>query len=628
MPGLGGPGAPLSSSYTFAPSSFGPPQNTVNVSFQYQQLSQIRALVGGQPWLSSGSQDAPLVTPLQQTGQPPSGTPATLPAEKVECVFDVSDTFPSPQLALSVFSSENKMAKMGLGSSSSFLSTGSHSLPELSHANFSQKAEKICYNPINSIGCLSDLSDTPSSFDSLLIISCDNKVVDLGLSFSSGVLSLESNDKVVLLDGSPGNRCEHCYECTQLEAFLSFLEIVEKKTKAKKLKKPKITVAEAATKDAADLATFLVGVSESYESQQHIQLMRFADYFSRAFSATSVDWINQRSYEALGSFVLWSLDSILANLASQQTGAKGSKKGVQQISSNSQDSRFVVLIRNNLKPTESIVTGCATAATVAALATVGGRAVSGDGDGNAAPDDVTPAAALSVALCAISPPSPPPSIPTSAIPTTTRQYQILAQSCFFLFKLCFCWILFIDGMTNGLNIMNSSVTLHPAVSGSILPTSVISLYCMYLCYSGLVNKPREYKCNGLHKHSQVVWTGTLTIGLLTTVLSVVYSVIRASSSTTLLSPPSSPQESLCFHWTKQMKRKRKKSLSQLHIHIPSSTLSSPLLVYAPAMLLTGWLTFVEESGKLVDLGWPSVWARILTRWATVALFIWLLLFCS
>uniref|UniRef100_A0A5B6YTK5 Putative pre-mRNA-processing protein 40A n=1 Tax=Davidia involucrata TaxID=16924 RepID=A0A5B6YTK5_DAVIN len=83
MPGLGGPGAPLSSSYTFASSSFGQPQNTVNVSSQYQPLSQMRAPVGGQPWLSSGSQGAPLVTPLRQTGQPPSVTPATVPAVNV-----------------------------------------------------------------------------------------------------------------------------------------------------------------------------------------------------------------------------------------------------------------------------------------------------------------------------------------------------------------------------------------------------------------------------------------------------------------------------------------------------------------------------------------------------------------
>ncbi|RDX75159.1 Transmembrane protein 214-A, partial [Mucuna pruriens] len=154
-----------------------------------------------------------------------------------------------------------------------------------------------------------------------------------------------------------------------------------KKVKQKKPKKPKVTVAEAAAKiDAADLGAFLVDISASFEKQQDIQMMRFADYFGRAFSAvtasqfpwvklfrestvakitdmplshisdavykTSIDWINQRSPEALSSFLLWSIDSILVDLSSQLTVVKGSKKAVQQVASKSQvlfdlDSSFV-----------------------------------------------------------------------------------------------------------------------------------------------------------------------------------------------------------------------------------------------------------------------------------------------
>lgn len=51
---------------------------------------------------------------------------------------------------------------------------------------------------------------------------------------------------------------------------------------------------------------------------------------------TSVDWMGKRSSEALGEFMLWSLDSILADFASHQAAAKGSKKVVQQASSKSQ----------------------------------------------------------------------------------------------------------------------------------------------------------------------------------------------------------------------------------------------------------------------------------------------------
>ncbi|KAB5560926.1 hypothetical protein DKX38_005883 [Salix brachista] len=151
-----------------------------------------------------------------------------------------------------------------------------------------------------------------------------------------------------------------------------------KKVKKPKVKKPKVTVAEAAAKvDAGDLAAFLVDITASYETQQDILLMRFADYYGRAFSSvssaqfpwlkvfkessvaklidiplahvsqdvykTSVDWLGQRSIEALGSFVLWSLDSIFADLASHQGVAKGSKKVAQQSPSKSQVAIFMVL---------------------------------------------------------------------------------------------------------------------------------------------------------------------------------------------------------------------------------------------------------------------------------------------
>lgn len=151
-----------------------------------------------------------------------------------------------------------------------------------------------------------------------------------------------------------------------------------KKEKQKKPKKPKVTVAEAASKiDQSALSAFLDEIMASYESQEDILLLRFADYFGRAFfkvSAsqfpwlklfresqvakiadvpvchipepvykTSVDWISKRSYDALVPFVQWLLDSILADLAVQQSGSKVTKKGVQQTSSKSQVAIFVVL---------------------------------------------------------------------------------------------------------------------------------------------------------------------------------------------------------------------------------------------------------------------------------------------
>jgi len=84
---------------------------------------------------------------------------------------------------------------------------------------------------------------------------------------------------------------------------------------------------------------------------------------------------------------------------------------------------------------------------------------------------------------------------------------------------------------------------YEQVNGSLLPASVISIYCAYVCYTGLSSEPHDYACNGLHNKSKAVSTSTLVLGMFTTVLSVLYSAVRAGSSTTFLSPPSSPKAS-------------------------------------------------------------------------------------
>ncbi|KAE8710289.1 hypothetical protein F3Y22_tig00110325pilonHSYRG00131 [Hibiscus syriacus] len=148
-----------------------------------------------------------------------------------------------------------------------------------------------------------------------------------------------------------------------------------KKVKQKKTKNPKVTVAEASAKiDANDLSVYLAELSSE---QEEIQMQKFADFYGKAFQQVvagqfpwlkifrestvvkladiplshisdvvhkiSVDWISQQSLEALGFFVLWSVDIILEDSAAQQTSAKGSNKGVQQTSAKSKVGIFVAL---------------------------------------------------------------------------------------------------------------------------------------------------------------------------------------------------------------------------------------------------------------------------------------------
>jgi hypothetical protein len=173
------------------------------------------------------------------------------------------------------------------------------------------------------------------------------------------------------------------------------------------------------------------------------------------------------------------------------------------------------------------------------------------------------------------------------------------------------------------------VALHPQVNGSIMPASVISVYCAYLCYTSLSSEPDDYACNGLHRHSKQVSMSALILGMLTTVLSVVYSAVRAGSSTTFLSPPSSPRSGAknpllgdeeTGKGDDKESEPRPVSYSYTFFHLIFALAS----MYS-AMLLTGWTSAVSEKSELMDVGWTTVWVRICTEWVTAALYIWTLI---
>lgn len=171
------------------------------------------------------------------------------------------------------------------------------------------------------------------------------------------------------------------------------------------------------------------------------------------------------------------------------------------------------------------------------------------------------------------------------------------------------------------------ISLHPKVNGSLLPAAVISLYCAYVCYTGLSSEPSDYECNGLHNHTSAVSTSTLILGIVTTILSVVYSAVRAGSSTTFLSPPSSPRgtsKPLLESGTNAEDSKKDESKPVTYVYSFFYLIFALASMYS-GMLLTGWTTSGQDTEELVNVGWPSVWVRICTEWMTAGLFIWSLI---
>ena len=64
---------------------------------------------------------------------------------------------------------------------------------------------------------------------------------------------------------------------------------------------------------------------------------------------------------------------------------------------------------------------------------------------------------------------------------------------------------------------------------------MVTLYSAYLCYSALISEPHDYICNGLGHRLNAASASTLAAGMALTLLSVVYSALRAGSNTQLFS---------------------------------------------------------------------------------------------
>ena len=80
-------------------------------------------------------------------------------------------------------------------------------------------------------------------------------------------------------------------------------------------------------------------------------------------------------------------------------------------------------------------------------------------------------------------------------------------------------------------VLFSALSTHPiAKEGSLLPSAVVTSYCVYLCYSALASEPTEYRCNprgayaGDGKASEVAST-------VLTLASVAYSAVSRGAAT-------------------------------------------------------------------------------------------------
>lgn len=56
---------------------------------------------------------------------------------------------------------------------------------------------------------------------------------------------------------------------------------------------------------------------------------------------------------------------------------------------------------------------------------------------------------------------------------------------------------------------------------------------------------------------------------------------------------------------------------------PNTSFTVPGMCRYIAMLMTGWGVGAEEK-DLLDVGWLSVWVKLVSQWLTAALYLWTL----
>lgn len=189
----------------------------------------------------------------------------------------------------------------------------------------------------------------------------------------------------------------------------------------------------------------------------------------------------------------------------------------------------------------------------------------------------------------------------------------------------------------------TAISVSPiAKEGSLLPSAVITAYCVYVCYSALASEPSDYACNPHAAHHQA--KPTMVASMVLTLLSVTYSALRAGSSDffggvadgdadaasdfALLSGAEmrggdagdcgndSDDEGV----TSKVYPSGPVSYSYSFFHFIFALASMYL-----AMVMTGWGTRNVEDAEEVDVGWASVAVKMASLWITAALYTWSLI---
>jgi len=180
-----------------------------------------------------------------------------------------------------------------------------------------------------------------------------------------------------------------------------------------------------------------------------------------------------------------------------------------------------------------------------------------------------------------------------------------------------------------------ALAVHPKVregrpSSGMLQAAVVFVYSTYLVWSALMSEPSDDGCNPFSTFSHGSQAVSLTIGAAFTILSVVYSTIRAGTASNELLGSSDNQKPLLSTDEEDGEGPAQApddETEETTYNYSFFHLSFALGGMYVCMLLTNWMTItgVDAEGVAVDTGYVSVWVKMVSSWLTVLMYVWSLI---
>ncbi|GAQ78459.1 Serinc-domain containing serine and sphingolipid biosynthesis protein [Klebsormidium nitens] len=152
------------------------------------------------------------------------------------------------------------------------------------------------------------------------------------------------------------------------------------------------------------------------------------------------------------------------------------------------------------------------------------------------------------------------------------------------------------------------VSLHPQVNAGLLTSGVMALYMVFLCYSAIMSEPASYSCNTRPRQTgRSDWVSI--VSFLLAFIAIIISTFTAGGD----------------YRAFQFKKEASLDADEVPYAYGFFHFVFAMGAMYSAMLFLGWNLNTTSAKWSIDVGWASVWVKIVSEWVTFGLYLWTML---